>query len=230
MNGFLQGSNFFGLILTIAAFGVGLLIKKRINLAVFNPLLIAIAICIAVLLAFHIDYKTYYDSAKYITYLLTPATVCLSILLYKQLELLKNNWKAILGGISAGVLANLFGVFALSYLFGLTHEQYVTLLPKSITNAIGIGLSEQLGGIVTITAVSIALTGILGHMVADFILKTFHITEPIAKGLALGTSSHAMGTVKAIGMGEVEGAVSSLSIVVAGLITVIGASFFAPLI
>ena len=150
--------------------------------------------------------------------------------LYRQLTLLKNNIKAVAGGIASGVLASLVSVFLLARLFGLDHEQYVTLLPKSITTAIGLGLSEELGGIPTITVAVIIVTGILGNMIAEFIYKLFHIEEPVAKGLALGTASHAIGTAKAMEMGEIEGAMSSLAIAVAGLVTVIGASLFANLI
>ena len=125
------------------------------------------------------------------------------------------------------MIASLGSILTLSVLFGLTHEQYITLLPKSLTTAIGMGISEELGGIVTITVVSIIVTGILGNMMAEFILKMCHVTEPIAKGIAIGTSAHAVGTAKAMEMGEIEGAMSGLSIVVAGLMTVIAASFFA---
>ena len=141
--------------------------------------------------------------------------------------MLKKNWKAILAGVASGVLSSLLSVLVLAKLFGLSHEQYVTLLPKSITTAIGIGVSEELGGIVTVTVAVIIITGILGNILAEAVCKIFKIDEPIAKGLAIGTASHAIGTVKAMEMGEVEGAMSSLAIAVSGLLTVIGASIFA---
>lgn len=146
---------------------------------------------------------------------------------YEQMSLLKKNFKAVAAGIVSGVLASLVSVLVLAKLFGLSHEQYVTLLPKSITTAIGMGISEELGGIVTITVAVIIITGILGNVIAELVCKVFHIQEPIAKGLALGTASHAIGTAKAMEMGPVEGAMSSLAIAVAGLLTVIGASVFA---
>ena len=181
----------------------------------------------AVLVLFKVDYDQYNESAKYISYLLTPATVCLAVPLYEQMSLLKKNFKAVAAGIVSGVLASLVSVLVLAKLFGLSHEQYVTLLPKSITTAIGMGISEELGGIVTITVAVIIITGILGNVIAELVCKVFHIQEPIAKGLALGTASHAIGTAKAMEMGPVEGAMSSLAIAVAGLLTVIGASVFA---
>ena len=153
--------------------------------------------------------------------------MCLAVPLYEQMSLLKKNFKAVAAGIVSGVLASLVSVLVLARLFGLSHEQYVTLLPKSITTAIGMGISEELGGIVTITVAVIIITGILGNVIAELVCKVFHIQEPIAKGLALGTASHAIGTAKAMEMGPVEGAMSSLAIAVAGLLTVIGASVFA---
>lgn len=227
---FLTNSVFFGAVLSLLAYEIGLLAKKKFKLAILNPLLLAVLCVIGVLLVFDIDYKQYNEGAKYISYLLTPATVCLAVPLYEQLTLLKQNLKAVLAGILSGVLASLVSVWGLSLLFGLNHEQYVTLLPKSITTAIGMGISEELGGIVTITVASIIITGILGNVIAEFIYKVFKIEHPIAKGLALGTASHAIGTSKAMELGEIEGAMSSLAIAVAGLLTVIGASIFAGLI
>ena len=216
----LQNSLFFGGIVTLLAYEIGLLIRHKFKLAIFNPLLIAVTLIIVLLKVCNIQYSVYEKGAVYINYLLTPATVALAIPLYEQLQILKKNAIAIFTGIIAGT------VLGLSVLFGLTHEQYVTLLPKSITTAIGMGISEELGGIVTISVAVIVLTGIFGNIMAEYILKWFHITDSVAKGIAIGTSSHAMGTAKAIEMGEVEGAMSGLSIAVAGMITVIGANIF----
>ena len=230
MQDMLTDSVFFGAVISLAAYEGGLLLKKKFKLAVLNPLLIGTICVMAILSLLDVEYSQYNESASYISYLLTPATVCLAVPLYRQLTLLKNNIKAVAGGIASGVLASLMSVFLLAKLFGLDHEQYVTLLPKSITTAIGLGVSEELGGIPTITVAVIIVTGILGNMIAEFIYKLFHIEEPVAKGLALGTASHAIGTAKAMEIGEIEGAMSSLAIAVAGLVTVIGASLFANLI
>lgn len=229
MKAYLTDSVFFGAMVSLAAYEAGLLIRRKFKLAILNPLLIATVCVMAVLLLFKVEYKHYNEGAKYISYLLTPATVCLAVPLYQQLELLRKNLKAVAGGITAGVLASLSSVFLLARLFSLTHEQYVTLLPKSITTAIGMGVSEELGGIPTITVAVIIITGILGNVIAELAFKIFRIEEPIAKGLALGTASHAIGTAKAMELGKVEGAMSSLAIAVAGLITVAGASLFANL-
>lgn len=222
-----ETSVFFGVVISLIGYEIGLFLKRKLKKAVFNPLLISILFVMAFLGIFRIDYETYNEGAKYISYLLTPSTVCLAIPLYQQLELLKSHKKAILIGITSGVLASLLSVLGLAVLFGLTHEQYVTLLPKSITTAIGMGVAEEAGGLVTITVAVIIITGVFGNMVAEFICKLFRIEEPVAKGIAIGTSAHAVGTAKAMEIGEVEGAMSSLSIVVAGLITVVGASVFA---
>ena len=229
MEELLTNSVFFGAVLSFLAYEIGLLLKKRFKLAVLNPLLIGLLCVMGALAVLRIDYDQYNGGAQYISYLLTPATVCLAVPLYEQLTLLKENLKAVAAGIFSGTLASLGSVYLLSRLFGLNHEQYVTLLPKSITTAIGMGVSQELGGIVTITVAVIIITGILGNVIAEGVCKVFRIQEPIAKGLALGTASHAIGTAKAMEMGPVEGAMSSLAIAVAGLLTVIGASVFAGL-
>ncbi|MBE5869166.1 MAG: LrgB family protein [Lachnospiraceae bacterium] len=226
MKEFLSGSLFLGVVLTFAAYEIGLLIKKKLKLAILNPLLLAAIIIIGVLLLFDIEYETYSDGARYISYFLTPATVSLAIPLYRQLHLLKKYPVAILGSVAAGVLAAMASIFLMSLLFGLDHQQYATLLPKSITTAIGMGISEKLGGIVTLTVVAIIVTGITGNVMAEAVLKWFRITNPVARGLAIGTSAHALGTAKAMELGEIEGAMSSLSIVVAGILTVVTASLF----
>lgn len=226
---FIENSVFFGAFISLGAYEIGLLMKRKFKLAIFNPLLISIFCVIGVLMILGIDYESYEEGGKYISYLLTPATVCLAVPLYQQLHLLKKNIKAIAAGIVSGVLASLVSVLLLAKLFGLSHEEYVTLLPKSITTAIGMGVSEELGGIVTITVAVIIITGVLGNVIADAVYKITKIEEPVAKGLALGTSAHAIGTAKAMELGEVEGAMSSLAIAVAGLLTVIAASVFAGL-
>lgn len=227
MNNLIQESIFFGMAISLLSYEIGLLVKKKLKKAIFNPLLISVAVVILFLVVFHIDYETYNSGAKYLSYLLTPATVCLAVPLYQQLHLLKQNAKAVILGILSGVITSLTCVFVLSKLFGMNHQQYVTMLPKSITTAIGMGVAEEMGGIVTITVSSIIITGILGNMMAELICKIFRITDPVAKGIAIGTSAHAVGTAKALEMGEVEGAMSSLAIAVAGLLTVIMASFYA---
>lgn len=226
MKDLLTNSVFFGVTISFLAYELGVLLKKKWKFALLNPLLIAIAVVIIVLVAFHIDFKTYNEGAQYLSYFLTPATVCLAVPLYEQVELLKKHWKAIVAGILSGVITSALCILVLSIVFGLDHEMYVTLLPKSITTAIGMGVSEELGGIVTITVAVIIVTGVIGNVLAEVIYKIFRVEEPIAKGIGIGTAAHAVGTAKAMELGEVEGAMSSLSIAVAGIITVIAASVF----
>ncbi len=224
MEVFAEESVFFGVLLTLLAYGLGCWLKKKTKLAILNPLLIAIIVIIVFLLVFRVDYSVYNEGAKYISYLLTPATVCLAIPLYRQFSLLKKNWLAVLAGIGSGVVTSLASVSLLAFLFHFSRSEWITFLPKSITTAIGMGVSEELGGYVSITVAVIILTGVLGNMCAEAVCRLFRITEPIAKGIGIGTSSHAIGTSKAMELGEVEGAMSSLSIVVSGVLTVIFAS------
>lgn len=218
---FLQESLYFGFVVSIFAYLFGIWLKKKLGWAVLNPLLVSVVIVVGCLLVFRIDYDTYNYSAKYISYLLTPSTVCLAIPLYKQLELLKKNLAAVGVAILSGVIASAGSIFVLCLAFRLGHLHYVTMLPKSITTAIGMGVSEEAGGMVTITVVCIIITGIFGNIIAENLFKLTGISHPIARGLALGTSAHAIGTAKALEMGDVEGAMSSLAIAVAGLMTVV---------
>lgn len=227
MNELLQHSSYFGVFLSLLSYFAGMYLKKKFKWAIFNPLLVAVVLTIGVLLLFDIDYDTYNQSASYLSVLLTPATVCLAIPLYAHFKVLKKHYRAILIGIASGVLVSLLSVLLLSWLFGLDHAMYVTMLPKSITTAIGMSLSMELGGYAAMTVAAIVLTGVLGNMIAEGVCRLFGIEDPIAKGVGVGTASHAIGTSRAMMMGEVEGAMSSLSIVVAGVMTVLGAGIFA---
>lgn len=230
MNEIILNSATVGVVISLVAYGIGVLLKKKLKLSIFNPLLISIVLVIVFISVLGIDYDSYNESAKYISYLLTPATVALAIPLYQQIELLKKHIAAIVIGIASGVITSLSSVLIIAIIFNLSHEEYVTLLPKSITTAIGMGLTEEFGGIVSISVAVIIITGVFGNMVAEGICRLFRIKSPISKGLAIGTASHAVGTAKAMEMGEIEGAMSSLAIVVAGLGTVIAMSFFSGLL
>ncbi len=217
----LLSSNYFGLILSIFFFLLAVQLKAKFHVAILNPLLVSTLIIIAILVVFQIPYEDYKASANLLSYLLTPATVCLAIPMYKQLRLVKDNLVAVLASITAGTLCSILSVLLMGKLFGLHAEHISTLLPKSITTAIGMGVSEEAGGIVTLTVAAIVMTGILGNMIAEMIFHLFHIDHPIARGLALGTSAHAVGTAKALELGEIEGAMGSISICVAGILTVV---------
>lgn len=227
MNELIASSAYFGVFLSLFCYLIGQKIKIKTGLAIANPLLIAVLLVMLILSLFDIEYSAYNQSAKLLSALLTPATICLAVPLYEQLALLKKHKKAIFAGILSGVLTSLTVVFLLSVFFRLDHSAYVTLLPKSITSAIGMGVSEELDGYVPITLSVIIMTGILGNMTAEAACRLFRITEPIARGIAIGTSSHAVGTAKAMELGPIEGAMSSLSILIAGLLTVAAAPVFA---
>jgi predicted murein hydrolase (TIGR00659 family) len=230
MNDLLVQSTFFGAFISLVSYEAGLYLKKKWKSGLLNPLLISVILTILFLVVCHIDYDTYYAGAKYISYLLTPATVCLAIPLYEQLALLKKNYAAVLAGITSGVLTSMVLILLFSLVFHFSHEEYVSFLPKSITTAIGMAVSEQLGGYVSITVAMIVITGVLGNVLAEPVCRLFHIQEPIAKGIGIGTASHAIGTSKAMEMGEVEGAMSGLSIAVAGILTVVAAALFSYLL
>lgn len=227
MNGLFENSVFFGVLLSLLSYYVGMVLRRKTGWSLLNPLLVAVVMVIAVLLLSGTDYAAYRRGADFLNYLLTPATICLAVPLYQQVELLKRNWKAVFAGILSGVLSSTLSVLALSWMFGFDHASYVTFLPKSITTAIGIGVCEELGGYVSVTVVVIILTGVIGNIFAEKFLNLLGIEEPIARGIAIGSSSHAIGTTKAMELGAVEGAMSSLSIVVSGVLTVVSASLFA---
>ena len=226
----LEQTQYFGLVLSIGAYLFACWLKNKTKLAILNPLLVSAALIIACILGVGMDYETYNKGASYLSWLLTPATVCLAIPLYKQLHLLKKHADAVAVGITSGVVTSAVSIFLMCTVLGMAHVHYVTLLPKSITTAIGMGISEEAGGIVTLTVMSIILTGVLGNMAGETVLKLLKVRHPVARGLAMGTSAHAVGTAKALEMGEIEGAMSSLSIAVAGLMTVIVVPLAANLI
>lgn len=216
----------FGIILSLVAFEIGLYLYKKTKFPLFNPLLIAIALVIVFLISFNIDFDTYNQGGQFINMFLGPSTVVLAVPLYKQIDLLQKNALSILLGIFIGSIIGIFSVIILCNLMGLSDELIVSLLPKSVTTPIGMEISNKLNGIVPVTVLAIILTGIIGAVVGPSICKIFKINDPLAVGVAIGTSSHAVGTTKALEMGETEGAMSSLSIGVAGLMTV----FLAPTI
>lgn len=184
-----QDSVFLGVLLSLGAYAIGMFLKRKTGWAIFNPLLVAIVLIIVFLLITGVPYSAYNSGSNIISYLLTPATICLAVPLYQQVELLKRNYKAVVAGILAGVLSSMVSILAFALLFHFDHASYVTFLPKSITTAIGMGVSQELGGFVPVTVVAIVLTGIFGSAIADKVLSLLHIEEPIAKGIAIGSSA-----------------------------------------
>lgn len=220
----------FGLLLAAGSYWLARAINARTGRELCNPLLFATLFCAGTLLLTGTEYQVFYDNGgEVLEFFLTPATICLAIPLYKQYALLKKNAAAVLAGCAAGVLAHMAGCVLMLALFRLESAEYISLLPKSITTAIGKGLSQELGGYPAITMVSIMLTGLFGAVAAPGLLKLFGVRDPLCQGLAIGTSSHAAGTSRAVELGEAQGAASSLAIVVTGLLTVIAAPVFARL-
>ena len=196
----------FGLLLAMGSFQLARAINKLAGKEVCNPLLFATLLCGAVLLGTGTEYDVFYDNGgNILEFFLTPATICLAIPLYKQFELLKKNAGAVLAGCAAGVAAHMAGCALMLVLFRMEAAEYISLLPKSITTAIGKGLSQELGGFPAITMATIMLTGLFGAVAAPALLRLFRVTEPVSQGLAIGTSSHAAGTSRAVEMGEVQG-------------------------
>ncbi len=217
-------SPLFALLLSILAYEIGIFINKKTRIAFFNPLMLAIALVIGTLLALHIPLEDYKRGGDFISLFLTPATVILAVPLYKNINSLKKDYVAILGGVIIGSVTAILSVWAMAKAFGLSKELIASLIPKSITTPLGIELSTQLKGIPSVTVAAIIITGIFGAVFAEWLLKVCKITDKTAKGIAIGTSSHALGTTKAVDIGETEGAMSGLAIGLAGLVTVIVAT------
>lgn len=230
MNETLLQSAYFSVVLSLAAYWVGVRLRRRFNHPLVHPLLIATVLVIAFLMVTGIEYETYAGGIAHLSWLLTPTTVCLAIPLYRQLQMLKKHWAALLIGIAAGCLACAVSILVMARLFGLTPEIYHSLQSKSVTTAIALGISEKVGGIAGITSLSVVITGLFGAVACESLCKLLRITHPVARGLAIGSCSHAMGTSRAMELGEVEGAMSSLSIVVAGVMTVVVAPLFSGFI
>ncbi len=225
-----SSSLFFGATVTLLTFFIGFFLQKKTGFALLNPFIVSFVLTCSTMLIFKIDFDFYFNSAQTISFLLTPTTVCLMLPLYRNRKILAKNAVAVFVSITAGVIISALSIFAIAYIFSLDNAAYATLLPKSITTAIGEGLSAEMGGIPEITVAGIILTGIFGFVASNFTFKIFGIKSAFARGLALGSSAHGLGTAKAFEMGEVEGAMSSLSVAICGITTVISAQFFILLI
>lgn len=230
LNKFLSNSACWGVALSIAAYGVGMWLQKKTGKSWCNPLLVGSILVIALLSGLRLPYADFKSSASPVHYLLLPATVSLAIPLYERWELLKKNPAAILIGIVSGTFTSLGSIVGLAWLLRMERMYAVTLLPKSVTTAIGMDVAKALGGMDSVAAALIILTGIAGNVLAELVFKLFKIDEPLARGIALGTSSHAIGTSKALQLGEVEGAMGGLAIAVAGIMTAVLAPMAAALL
>ena len=222
----LASSPFFGITLTIVAYWVGVRAQKKTGLVVCNSMLITVALIIAVLTVFHIPYEDYYQGGSLINLFLGPATACMAVTVYAKMDLLKKYWLPVLAGCLAGTVTSIGSILVLSRLFGLDKDMTASLLPKSVTTPIATAVSEGHGGIVPITVAAVIVTGILGNLAAPFLVKLFRVKDPVAAGLGIGTCSHALGTAKALEMGETEGAMSGLAVGICGIFTALMALGF----
>lgn len=223
-------SIYFGIVLSLVTYLIGVYLKKKTNSQLCNPLLISIVLCILVLQGFHIPNAEFQKGGAYISFLIAPSTVALIVPLYKQRQILKENLVAILSGIIAGVFTSLLSTIFMVKLLHLDNALAISVLPKSITTAIGMDLSSELGGIASVTAAIIIFTGILGAILAPGFLKLIGVHDEIATGIALGTSAHAVGTSRAMELGELQGAMSGLCIGIAGIITALVLPLLLPLL
>ena len=221
----LCASPMFGIALSILTFWIGVKIQKKTKLVICNPLIISIVLCIGVLLIFKIPYESYNEGGSIINMFLGPATACLAVSIYTKLELLKKNWLPILVGCAAGSLTSMVSVFLLCKLMGLDESMTMSLIPKSVTTPIAVSISGAHGGIVPVTVVAVIFTGILGSMLAPTLIRIFRMKDSITAGLAIGACSHAVGTSKAIEIGETEGAMSGLAIGICGILIVLFSLF-----
>ena len=209
------------LIATILSYQFGLFLQKKTKSPLCNPLLISIILLIGLLVLTGYPNANYQAGMKTISWLMTPATICLAVPLYQQVNILRKNWKAVLAGITAGTLASLSFIFVMCRILEVGDVLTYSLLPKSITTAMGTALSAQTGGNEAITTAAIVITGILGNILGVPLCRLFKITHPVAQGVALGTASHVIGTTKARELSDLTGAVSSLSLTVAGILTAV---------
>ena len=221
MADFFSSLSLFSVVLTLGAFQVGLWCQKKWKSPLCNPIVIAVLLIVIFLLITGLPNENYQTGAGLFGWLLTPATVCLALPLHRQVKILRKNLTAILAGVIAGAVSSLVCVLGLCLLLGLDRATTVSLLPKSITTAMGIVLSDLSGGIQPLTAAVIVVTGILGSLLSPLLFRIFRLKDPISQGVALGTASHVIGTSRANELGELQGAVSSLSLAVAGIVTAV---------
>ncbi len=217
----LMESPYFGVALSVIAFWFGEKLQRKLKTPICNPLIIAIVLIVGILLIFDIPYDTYNVGGALINMFLAPATACLAVAIYTKIDILKQYWLPILVGCTVGSAASMGSIYVMCKLFGLDQSMTVSLLPKSVTTPIAVSISEPGGGVVPITVVAVIFTGILGSICAPMLIKLFHVSDSVAAGLAIGACSHAVGTSKAIELGEIEGAMSGLAIGICGIITVL---------
>lgn len=222
-----SASTYFFAALTVIVFVLASACQKKLKLVLLNPVLVSALVIIGLLSVLDVPYAMYQESCRVLSYLLTPATICLAISFYEQIDRLKKHLVPIVIGVLSGVVCSIGCIYLMAKAFALPDAMMFSLLPKSVTTAIGVVLSEELGGIAAITTAVIIITGISGNILMPTLCKWFRLEDPIAQGVGTGTSSHVIGTTRALEMSEMAGAVSSLSLTIAGLATSVLLSFLA---
>ncbi len=222
----LTATPFFGIALTVFAYAIGVWLNRKAKTPLVNPMLVSLCLIIAFLVVFRIPYENYQIGGEMIELFLAPATALIAVKIYQQFDRLKENWLPVLLGTAVGSAVSMLCVIFLCRVFFLDQELLASLLPKSVTTAIAVSLSEQAGGLVPVTVAAVVITGVFGAVFAPLMIRVFGVKDPVEAGLAIGTCSHALGTTKAIEIGDVEGAMSGVALGVAGLITVIYTVFF----
>lgn len=223
----ITSSPLFGIVLCIFTFELGVWLNKKLKNPICNPLLVAIALIIAILQVFKIPLENFMAGGDIISLFLAPATAVLALSIYSQLEILKKHFLPILLGCLAGAVVSMTSAAGLCIAFGLDKSLTAAMIPKSVTTPIAMEISRQHGGLVAVTVAAVIFTGILGAILSPLLIKIFRISHPVAQGVAIGASSHAVGTTKAVELGEIQGAMSGISIGVSGIITVL-LSLFLP--
>jgi len=227
MHELIDTSTYFFTALTLVAYSIGSFCQKKWNKAILNPILIGAVLVMIVLSLLDIPNAAYQSGCQVLNYLFTPATICLAISFYEQFQKMKRHLPAVCLGVVAGTVCSLGSIWFMSRLFGLEHTLSLSLLPKSITTAIGVVLSQEIGGIAAVTTAAIAITGIFGNITGPALCKLLRIRNPIAQGVAFGTATHVIGTARAVQLSPLIGAVSSLSLTIAGIVTTVLLSFLA---
>lgn len=222
----LWASPFFGIAVSILAFWIGVKLQERLKSVLCNPLLIAIVLIAGLLSVFKIPYESYNAGGAIINMFLAPATACLAVSIYSKIQILKENWLPIVVGCTVGSVTSMGSVYLLCRLFRLDKAMTASLIPKSITTPIAVEVSAAHGGIVPVTVIAVIFTGILGSIFAPLLIRVFQVKDPVAAGLSIGACSHAVGTSRAVQLGETQGAMSGLAIGICGIITVIVSMVF----
>ncbi|MBO8436147.1 MAG: LrgB family protein [Spirochaetes bacterium] len=221
MKELITASPLFGIAITIISYTLGLKINRRTGKAIFNPLLIAEILIIAVLIIFKIPFSAYNNGGAIINLFLGPMTAMLAYSIYRERMLVRKHIVAIIAGTVAGSIASIISIILLSHLFGINETLSASLIPKSVTTPIAIAVSASLGGIRSLTVTALLLTGVAGNILAPFMIKLFRVKNRVAQGVAIGTASHVVGTSKALEMGEDIGAISSIALSFSGIVTAI---------